>query len=551
MTTIPATVTILDLGTGTLSSAAALEAQQITNGVATTIRVTPFQIASAAFTAGLVTPVTGGGTNATSLAAFRVLLGAGTSTIASSNLATTGLPLVGNGSAAQPSFQVLNLTGGGTNGTTQASAQIGLGVREVLAADRTYYVRTDGSDSNNGLTNNAAGAFLTPQKFMNTVLYSLDMNGKTVTCELTGAFTSSIRARGPIVGGGIIVITSTAGASITTTSENCIEACFGAYLRVNGSLTLSTVGSGSPNCLAAWAFGRIEFSGLTFGASLGAHLQAGFLRAVGEVVIDSLIGVGTIVATGNYTITGGGLSHMHVTAAGSQININTGVVVTLTGTPAFSAYFVGVTNGFVYAYGASYSGSATGQRYLCHRGGTIIVDQSGTAETFFPGNSTGVLSGGALYGNSDDTYSRYGIGAVKFENSASADTTTLDYYIEDTWTPVLSFGNGTTGITYSTQTGTLTRIGNRAFIDATLILTSKGSSTGTASISSHSTHPAALSTPLMLTGNNYSTNVVSPRAAITGTAIVPQSFSAGLLTNLDDTHFTNTTIVRLAGTIRI
>jgi len=65
---------------------------------------------------------------------------------------------------------------------------------------------------------------------------------------------------------------------------------------------------------------------------------------------------------------------------------------------------------------------------------------------------------------------------------ASTDVNTLDDYEEGTWTMGLSFGHGTTGITYAANTGTYTKIGNLVSCVGYLSLNSKGSSTGPARI---------------------------------------------------------------------
>lgn len=61
-------------------------------------------------------------------------------------------------------------------------------IREKLTANRTYYVRADGSDSNDGLADSAGGAFLTPGRAIQAI-QGLDMGGYSVLVQFgAGAF---------------------------------------------------------------------------------------------------------------------------------------------------------------------------------------------------------------------------------------------------------------------------------------------------------------------------------------------------------------------------
>jgi hypothetical protein len=75
-------------------------------------------------------------------------------------------------------------------------------------------------------------------------------------------------------------------------------------------------------------------------------------------------------------------------------------------------------------------------------------------------------------------------GGLKFPATAvpSADVNTLDDYEEGTFTPVLSFGGASVGITYGAQLGVYTKIGRVVHYSIYVTLTSKGSSTGTAAV---------------------------------------------------------------------
>ena len=58
----------------------------------------------------------------------------------------------------------------------------------------------------------------------------------------------------------------------------------------------------------------------------------------------------------------------------------------------------------------------------------------------------------------------------------------LSDYEEGTWTPVVAFGGGTSGITYGTQFGRYVKIGELVMLQCTISMSSKGSSSGAARI---------------------------------------------------------------------
>ncbi len=60
--------------------------------------------------------------------------------------------------------------------------------------------------------------------------------------------------------------------------------------------------------------------------------------------------------------------------------------------------------------------------------------------------------------------------------------TALGTFVQGTFTPAVAFGGSSTGVTYAAQTGEYTQIGNVVYYSIALILTSKGSQTGNATI---------------------------------------------------------------------
>lgn len=258
-----------------------------------------------------------------------------------------------------------------------ATARVNLGVRDVLAANRTYYVRTDGSDSNNGLANTSGGAFLTIQKALD-VVGSLDIGIYNVVISVgAGTFskTGTNVLKAPL-GSGTVTIQG-AGMANTTVSHTSGECFYGEYTNFRFTvrdMKLQTTTSGS--CLYQFGNGLINYRDVDFGSAVTAQV--------------SIQSGGQMVQTGNCTISGGASYHI-LCSTNSIVNL-TARTLTLSGTPAFSFAFISVVrNAFAVANSVTFSGSATGPRHLINTGG-IVFTNGATEASYFPGNSSGTTT---------------------------------------------------------------------------------------------------------------------------------------------------------------
>lgn len=135
----------------------------------------------------------------------------------------------------------------------------------------------------------------------------------------------------------------------------------------------------------------------------------------------------------------------------------------------------------------------------------------------------------------------------------SADVNNLDDYEEGTWTIAISFGGGTTGITYSLQAGTYTKIGNRVFFNGFAVLSNKGSSTGAFLITGlpfSSNATSGYVNPLSVRCNNLAAGVTTQVIAsvtVGASTITMESYAAGSITGLTDASVNNNSSIMVSG----
>jgi hypothetical protein len=218
---------------------------------------------------------------------------------------------------------------------------------------------------------------------------------------------------------------------------------------------------------------------------------------------------------------------------------------------------IGSLSGDANESGVSFSGGCS----LRNSGGGLSVSSLSSFTAL--GNKFKNLIGTASLGLSG-TINNLEYGANTFSgctdtitNSSTYNTTEplTNWYDNVDYTPVLTFGNASVGITYSVQSGNYIRVGDLVTSVSNLNLTSKGTSTGSARISL----PIASKSP----SHNYPVSVyaINMNSGIVGgvqgnteqgsISHTLNKFAGGTSVQLLNTDFTNTSVIRATVSYRI
>ena len=217
--------------------------------------------------------------------------------------------------------------------------------------------------------------------------------------------------------------------------------------------------------------GTTSATSLNLSADTSGVLQLASNNGTVGMTMDTSqnVGIGTSSPGAKLAISGavagGGNIGLSITDTTASLNVQ----LIRTG-PTFSYAGVGANEAWLFPQGTSNLSLGP------DGAGAVKFVTNGSERARF--NSTGafVLAGG--------TTTADGIGITfPATQSASSNANTLDDYEEGTWTPAITFGGGSTGVTYTASNGGFyTKVGRLVTLTFILDVSNKGSSTGNAII---------------------------------------------------------------------
>lgn len=243
----------------------------------------------------------------------------------------------------------------------------------ILTGNINYYVRTDGNDNNNGLSNTPSGAFATLQKAADTAASLVNGNNAITINVADGTYTQNLTLPKTSGNGACTIIGNIslpANVIIAPTSSDAITLLENSIWNVQGFTITASGGS----AIAIKNNAVLKFTNIVMGACSVAH----FLPFAGSN--------SSMYAGGNYTISGGAIWHI-LTADGNHVEIFS-KTITLTGTPNFTGSYIKAQGSSYVTHGnCTFIGGATGKKYDVSD--LAIIDTNGGGINYFPGDSAG------------------------------------------------------------------------------------------------------------------------------------------------------------------
>jgi hypothetical protein len=264
-----------------------------------------------------------------------------------------------------------------------------------LSGNLTIYVRTDGNDSNNGLTNSAGGAFATIQGAWNAIFGLYDPAGFTITIQLgiTGTYAGAAFSG---YNGSVIL------SGISGSESSCIIDCPGSTANViSCSMQTLTI----QHCVLSYTYNSTATTESTVDCSGGGEVIIG--PAVTYSCANNRANLWENYASGaGSTITFANGSTTTVEGAGSRNNFAATLAGGLiqAGNAPVTTYFVS-SGTIVYTQFANAdllssqdwaeanfaSFTATGSRYAANRNSVI-----GLSGVTLPGSTAGTTANGGI-----------------------------------------------------------------------------------------------------------------------------------------------------------
>jgi len=267
--------------------------------------------------------------------------------------------------------------------TSDILALIAANAPRLSTVNPVIYVRTDGNDANTGASNTAGTALVTiATAYVLASKYFIPGGQVTIQLGIAGTYAAASPPSGL---GTPVVISGDAGNQDLYIISGNGSGTSGVFNHSSGNVSYNGVklnNTANTTSLLSVAFGAsVTLSNLTFAASAGNTQPA----------VNCFPGGSVTVGPGIKVVSNFG--YLFYASNNGVITCQNGSSVTMAGGPAFSTATVAAVNGArISAGGASWSGVASGTRYLATNGAGI--DTNGGGVNYIPGSTAGVSTTG-------------------------------------------------------------------------------------------------------------------------------------------------------------